>query len=80
MPFLAVNKGHGTNALLSTARHGISIYVRAFDEIEIATDGNSARLGGGTYVDQSIRAFAARGKVGGQQTMSCLSRCSNADQ
>lgn len=49
--------------MLSNAHHGISIYIRALDKIEVAQDGKSALVGGGAYVDEAIRTFAAHGKA-----------------
>ncbi len=63
VPFLAVNRGHGTAPALSNVKNGINIYVRALDSIKIAEDGKSALMGGGTYVDEVINELAAHGKV-----------------
>lgn len=44
-------------------QHGISINLQALDSIEIATDGNSALLGGGVYTAQVIEYLWKYGKV-----------------
>jgi hypothetical protein len=43
--------------------NGIEIYISALDSIEIAHDGNSALMGGGTYQDQVVKHLAAHGKA-----------------
>ena len=63
MPFLAINKGHGTAAGLSTVYNGIAIYIRALDSMKIAEDGNSAYMGGGVYQDQFVNYLWDRGKI-----------------
>lgn len=66
LPFLAVNRGHGTSIDLNKLHHGISIYVRSLDSIAIAADGKSATLGGGVYADQLIKTLAIVGKTAGK--------------
>lgn len=63
VPFLAVNRGHGTASALSNVKNGINIYVRALDTIKIGHDGDSALMGGGTYVEDVITALSAQGKI-----------------
>ncbi|KAI4143665.1 MAG: hypothetical protein LQ341_002854, partial [Variospora aurantia] len=65
VPFLAVNRGHGTAMDINDCRHGINIHIRSLDSITFAEDGQSAVLGGGVYSDQVIRSLAARGKATG---------------
>ena len=63
VPFLAVNRAHGTASALSNVYNGIEIYINALNSIEIAEDGESALMGGGTYQDQVVNYLAAHGKV-----------------
>lgn len=65
VPFLAVNRGHGSTVDMSRCRHGINIYIRSLDSIEFAEDGQSALFGGGVYGDQVVRSLAVRGKATG---------------
>lgn len=63
IPFLAVNKGHGTAIGSSTIYNGIEIYIRTLDSIQISEDGNSAVMGGGVYQDQFVNYLWDQGKV-----------------
>ncbi|KAI4117113.1 MAG: hypothetical protein LQ345_002587 [Seirophora villosa] len=63
VPFLAVNRGHGSTIDMSRCRHGVNIYIHSLDSIEFAEDGQSAIFGGGVYGDQVIRSLAVRGKA-----------------
>lgn len=72
LPFLAVNRGHGTITSLSNVKRGVNIYVNALESIEVAADHNSALLGGGTYVDIVIRELAIYGKVATSGTCGCV--------
>ena len=64
-PFLAVNQGHGTAPAISNVKNGVNIYVHALNSIQVAADGQSALLGGGTYVDEVIKKLALHDKVAG---------------
>ena len=72
VPFLAVNRAHGTASALSNVYNGIEIYINALNSIEIAEDGESALMGGGTYQDQVVNHLAAYGKVTGIQDLDLL--------
>ena len=63
VPFLAVNRAHGTASALSNVYNGIEIYIHALNSMEIAENGESALMGGGTYQDQVVNYLAAYGKV-----------------
>lgn len=63
VPFLTVNRAHGTASALSNVFNGIEIYISSLNSIEIAEDGKSALMGGGTYQDQVVKYLAAHGKV-----------------
>ncbi|KAL8790938.1 MAG: hypothetical protein Q9213_000363 [Squamulea squamosa] len=62
LPFLAINRGHGTPSALSTIKHGILIKMTSLDAIEIAADGKTATMGGGVYVDQALAKLAESNK------------------
>lgn len=66
MPFLAVNKGHGSTSTLGKLRNGIEIHIRALDKIAIAKDGNSAVVGGGVYNAELIPTLWSNGKASGK--------------
>lgn len=46
LPFLAINRGHGSVSALGTFRNGILIKLNNLTSIDIAADGKSAVLGG----------------------------------
>ncbi|KAL8638721.1 MAG: hypothetical protein Q9228_004148 [Teloschistes exilis] len=70
--FLAINRGHGTTKTLSTVQHGIQINLRQLQEITIASDGKSAKLGGGVYNDNVVNALHAKGKSSGSGAAGCV--------
>ncbi|KAL8933041.1 MAG: hypothetical protein Q9211_005998, partial [Gyalolechia sp. 1 TL-2023] len=57
---------------MKNLHHGLNIYLRNLNAINIASDGNSATMGGGVYGDQVIRYLAANGKVAGSCTCTSL--------
>ncbi|KAL8779318.1 MAG: hypothetical protein Q9213_006998 [Squamulea squamosa] len=65
IPFLAVNRGHGSSLDLNKLRRGLNIYIHNLDSISIALDGEYAVLGGGVYADPLIKTLAEKGKVAG---------------
>ncbi|KAL8814431.1 MAG: hypothetical protein Q9223_006341 [Gallowayella weberi] len=72
IPFLAVNRGHGTSIDMNNLRYGINIYVRNLDNITIAPNGHSAILGGGVYSDQLIQTLALKGKTAATGACTCV--------
>ncbi|KAL8892049.1 MAG: hypothetical protein Q9192_005663 [Flavoplaca navasiana] len=46
LPFLAINRGHGSVSALGTFKHGVLIKLDNLTSIDIAADGKSAVLGG----------------------------------
>lgn len=46
LPFLAINRGHGSVSALGTFKHGVLIKLANLTSIDIAADGKSAVLGG----------------------------------
>ncbi|KAL9001941.1 MAG: hypothetical protein Q9188_005113 [Gyalolechia gomerana] len=73
IPFLAVNRGHGTTIDMNNLQHGLNIYLRNLNSITIAPDGKSATMGGGVYGDQVIRYLAAEGKIAATGSCTCTS-------
>ena len=66
IPFLAINRGHGSAGALGTIKNGLLIRLDNLDAIHIAADGNSATMGGGVYVDQVLATLAEKNKVCGK--------------
>ncbi|KAL8856133.1 MAG: hypothetical protein Q9178_007258 [Gyalolechia marmorata] len=62
LPFLAINRGHGTPSALGTIKHGVLVKMFNLDAIGIAADGKSATMGGGVYVDQALAKLAESNK------------------
>ena len=65
IPFLAVNKGHGSTDTLGRAHNAIEIHIRALNSITLNSDGNSASVGGGTYNQEIIDYTWSNGKASG---------------
>lgn len=63
LPFLAVNRGHGSTKTLGILKHGIEIRIRTLDEIRISPGGASAFMQGGVYGDQVISTLWDAGYV-----------------
>ena len=66
IPFLAVNKGHGSTSTLGNAHNTIEIHIRALNSITLNSDGNSASVGGGTYNQEIIDYTWSHGKASGE--------------
>jgi hypothetical protein len=66
LPFLAVNRGHGSPITLARVRHGLEIWLAKLNSIEVAEDGNTAVLGGGVYIKEVIDKLAKYKKVAGK--------------
>jgi hypothetical protein len=62
-PFIAVNKGHGSANTLATIQDGIEIWMTQFKQVEIAEDGQTARLGGGPDVQDVMDGLDAHDKA-----------------
>jgi len=50
--------------------------VHAFTDIEVAADGQSALMGGGTYVDLVMKTLAEHGKVASKTIQAFCGRIS----
>ncbi|KAL8692768.1 MAG: hypothetical protein Q9218_002275 [Villophora microphyllina] len=64
LPFLAVNRGHGTSSTLHTIQHGgCLINLQKLCHIQISQNDSTALIGGGVNTHEVINTLAARGKV-----------------
>ncbi|KAF3769586.1 FAD-binding domain-containing protein [Cryphonectria parasitica EP155] len=72
MPFLAVNRGHGSPYTLSKLQNGIEIWLSQLNSIDIAEDGNSAVLGGGVYIEEVVHTLFEYGKVAVTGSCACV--------
>lgn len=66
MPFLAQSGGHGATRSVANMKDGIEIYMREFNNIEIAKDGKTVTIGGGVITKDLIDALWAAGKQTGE--------------
>ncbi|KAL9636393.1 MAG: hypothetical protein Q9204_002274 [Flavoplaca sp. TL-2023a] len=66
LPFLAINRGHGSVSALGTFKHGVLIKLDNLTSIDVAANGKSAVLGGGVYSDLLLATLAEKNKVAGQ--------------
>lgn len=63
--FLAVSGGHGAINSLASVNHGIEIWMRQMNSIEISPDGKSATIGGGVKAKEVTDALWAVNKQTG---------------
>ncbi|KAL8303087.1 hypothetical protein RB600_006807 [Gaeumannomyces tritici] len=73
LPFLATNTAHGTITTLGKMDHGIEIDIQSLNSVEIATDGKTARVGGGIRSKELIDALWAANKQTVTGTCECVS-------
>ncbi|KAL8420607.1 hypothetical protein RB594_003411 [Gaeumannomyces avenae] len=73
LPFLVTNTAHGTLTTLGKMDHGIEIDIRSLNSVEIATDGKTARVGGGIRSKELIDALWAASKQTVTGTCECVS-------
>ncbi len=67
IPFLAVTGGHGAIDSLGSVQHGIQIWMRSMNHIQIAPNGATATIGGGVISKEVTDALWAAGKQAGKQ-------------
>ncbi|KAF7520829.1 hypothetical protein PCG10_008755 [Penicillium crustosum] len=72
IPFLAVNRGHGSTKTLGRLKNGIEISMAQLTDIEIADDEASAFFGGGVWDGQVIDALWEQGFVTGTGSCACV--------
>ncbi|KAI0138889.1 FAD-binding domain-containing protein [Xylariaceae sp. FL1272] len=62
MPFFARSGGHGATKALGLATNALQIDLRKMNEVKIAKDGKSARIGGGANIKQVVDVLENVGK------------------
>lgn len=62
IPYLPVNGGHGAIITVGKMQGGIEIWMNALNTVEIAADGKSAKIGGGTLSKTVTDSLWAAGK------------------
>ncbi|RYC58252.1 hypothetical protein CHU98_g7969 [Xylaria longipes] len=75
IPFLAVNGGHGAITTVGKLQNGIEIWLNQLSSVEIAQDGATAKIGGGTLsktVTDSLWAQSKQTVTGGCECTSLL--------
>ncbi|KAL7625748.1 hypothetical protein AAE478_004971 [Parahypoxylon ruwenzoriense] len=75
IPFLAVNGGHGAITTVGKMQNGIEIWMHQLSGVEIAQDGNTAKISGGTLSKTLTDTLWAAGKqtvTGGCECTSIL--------
>ncbi|KAI3332370.1 FAD-binding domain-containing protein [Xylariaceae sp. AK1471] len=73
--YLTVNGGHGAITTLGKLQNGIEIWLHRLSSVEIAVDGRTAKIGGGTLTKTITDALWAQGKqtvTGGCECVSLL--------
>ena len=63
VPFLAINRGHGTTATLGRLQHGIEIWLNQLDDVEIFANTSTALFQGGVWVEQVMETLWEAGYV-----------------
>ncbi|KAF5586480.1 6-hydroxy-d-nicotine oxidase [Fusarium pseudocircinatum] len=71
IPFLARSGGHGATEALQLAKDVIVVDLRDQNDVEIANDGKSARIGGGASVKKVVNELWTAGK----QTVTGICEC-----
>lgn len=66
MSFLAVNGGHGAITTVRELHSGIEICLNQLSGVEIAQDGTTAKIGGGTLSKTVTDSLWAQGKQTGK--------------
>ncbi|KAM4060379.1 FAD binding domain-containing protein [Hirsutella rhossiliensis] len=71
MPFLAVCGGHGAPSTLNRLKNGIQINMRKMNNTRLHSDGQTAKVGGGTLQHELTAALFSHGKQTATVTGSC---------
>jgi FAD/FMN-containing dehydrogenase len=58
--------GHGVTKALGRLENAIQIDLRAMDRVDLAPDGKTATIGGGTKIKKMVRELWAVGKQTGK--------------
>ncbi|KAH8678502.1 putative FAD-dependent oxygenase [Xylariales sp. PMI_506] len=73
IPLLAFNGAHGTLTTLGKFQYGIEIYLSQLSSVQIADDGETATIGGGTLAINVTNDLWAAGKQTVTGTCECVS-------
>ncbi|GLA40221.1 hypothetical protein AnigIFM63309_007836 [Aspergillus niger] len=73
VPFLTYNGVHGALISLGEMTHGIAIYMGQLSSVEVAADGKTATIGGGTMSKEVTDQLWAAGKQTVTGTCECVS-------
>ncbi|KAK6812569.1 hypothetical protein RU639_011736 [Aspergillus parasiticus] len=73
LPFLAYNGAHGAITTLGKMDHGIEIFLDQLNTMDIAKDGKTVKIGGGTKSKAVIDQLWAAGKQTVSGTCECVS-------
>ncbi|SPJ74581.1 related to oxidoreductase [Fusarium torulosum] len=73
LPFLAYNTAHGAITTLGRMDHGVEIYLNQLNKIEVAADGKTATIGGGTQSKKVTDTLWAANKQTVTGTCECVS-------
>lgn len=68
MPFLAYNGAHGALTTLGEMDSGIEIFMQQLSSVDIAEDGKTVTIGGGTNSKVVVDALWEAGKQAGTST------------
>ncbi|KAI1423279.1 FAD binding domain protein [Xylaria sp. FL1777] len=71
--YMAVNSGHGSIKTLGKFKGGIEIWLDKLSSVEIAADGETAKIGGGTWAKTITDVLWAQGK----QTVTGACECTS---
>ncbi|KAI0199366.1 FAD-binding domain-containing protein [Astrocystis sublimbata] len=71
IPYLTVSSGHGSITTLGSFQGGIEIWLNRLSSVEIAADGSTATIGGGTLSKTVTDSLWAQGK----QTVTGICEC-----
>ncbi|KAH6993264.1 hypothetical protein EDB82DRAFT_170307 [Fusarium venenatum] len=73
LPFLAYNTAHGAITTLGRMDHGIEIYLNQLNTVEVAADGKTVTIGGGTQSKKVTDTLWAANKQTVTGTCECVS-------
>ncbi|GAO13091.1 uncharacterized protein UV8b_03469 [Ustilaginoidea virens] len=73
LPFLAYNGAHGAITTLGGMKSGVEIYLDQLDSVQVAADGKTAKIGGGTLSKDVTDKLWAAGKQTVTGTCECVS-------
>ncbi|KAK2598063.1 hypothetical protein QQS21_005774 [Conoideocrella luteorostrata] len=75
LPFLAYNGAHGAITTLGKMKSGVEIYLDQLNSVQVAKDGKTAKIGGGTLSKAVTDKLWAAGKQTGKLSMTGTCEC-----